>query len=120
MVIYKYQPEGSESGTAEHGPRPSIIVTFITQLKAVALQLQPHTYKLSFMGKSTRPPAEVPVPDSTPELSPDIPESPIVNPPSQPRTDPEHTPSPEITPDTDPDLPQKPGPPLTDPETPRG
>jgi hypothetical protein len=63
------------------------------------------------MGKATPSgiPAEVPVPDVNPELTPERPE-----------LTPEHPEVPYVRPHTDPDLPEKPGPPLNDPENPHG
>jgi hypothetical protein len=57
------------------------------------------------MGKSTRPesPAEIPIPDTNPELSPDVPEDPIPVPPPKHPIVPEHPDKPEVSPDNDPD-----------------
>jgi hypothetical protein len=104
------------------------------------------------MGKATHSatPAEIPVPDINPELtpyqsgglgyhpeiepdqapSPASPQAPGTEPdhPIQPGrpirpghpTQPDHPDSPHIRPDIDPDIPEKPGPPLNDPENPHG
>jgi hypothetical protein len=61
-------------------------------------------------------PGEFPT-GTPPELTPDLPGSPAYRPevtPDKPKT------PPSVHPDIDPDLPEKPGPPLSDPESPRG
>ena len=67
------------------------------------------------MAKTNRntPPAEIPAPGLHPEGQPDADPGPLTAPiPDKPA-------APAVKPDFDPDLPEHPGPPLTDPETPR-
>lgn len=103
------------------------------------------------MGKAihTATTSEIPVPDKTPEMIPELPAKPDYEPeikpdgipspaapqspgePDSPGREPEvpqilpekdtiRHPAQSISPDNDPDLPEKPGPPLADPESPRG
>jgi hypothetical protein len=74
------------------------------------------------MGKSTHSgaPAQTPGPGTSPRRPPSAPETPKVLPLPQKPIVPNHPETPAVNPDIDPDLPEKPGPPLSDPEAPRG